>query len=132
MAKKCPEIFKCRLLYLFIFTKKQLRLFVQFGYSFISGVTVSTDCFISYLGDSYCDDTNNFSYCNYDYGDCCLTEKNEITGNSVHNYCQSCLCKSNETGYPSTFGIPPPGHGVTANGPPGQPQGQPPMYYVYY
>ena len=101
-----------------------------FGVSFIAGVTVSPDCFLTYLGDSYCDDMNNFSYCNYDYGDCCLTESNEITGNNVNNYCESCLCKSNETGYPSTFGTPPPG--PPAAGPPGQPQGQPPMYVNYW
>ena len=84
---------------------------------------------IQYLGDGYCDDANNVADCSYDYGDCCLTEKNPVTGNNVDNYCESCLCKSNETGYPSTFGTPPPG--PPAAGPPGQPQGQPPMY-VYY
>ena len=107
--------------YCLFFTKRAQIIHQICFVSCIAGVTVSPDCFLSYLGDFYCDDINNFSHCNYDYGDCCLT------GNSVHNYCVDCICKSNETSYPSTFGPPPPG--PPPAGPPGQPQGQPPMYY---
>ena len=125
-------LIKCCLLYLFVcFYKKITQIIHQIWIFFcITGVTISPDCFLNYLGDSYCDDDNNFSYCNYDYGDCCLTENNPVTGNNVDNYCESCLCKSNETGYPSTFGTPPPG--PPPAGPPGQPQVAPPMYNVYY
>ena len=126
-------VIKC-CFYLFIwgfFYKNITQIIHQIWIFFcITGVTISPDCFLNYLGDSYCDDDNNFSYCNYDYGDCCLTVKNPVTGNNVDNYCESCLCKSNETGYPSTFGTPPPG--PPPAGPPGQPQVAPPMYNVYY
>ena len=52
---------------------------------------------IEFLGDGFCDDENNFSNCEYDQDDCCLL--NEY----AHSYCEICLCKSNETNYPSSL-----------------------------
>ena len=53
---------------------------------------------IGYLGDTICDDQNNFSWCDYDHGDCCLGPSQH-----AHSFCNECLCKSNETNYPITF-----------------------------
>ena len=56
---------------------------------------------LEYFGDGECDDQNNFSWCEYDHGDCCLLSEN------AHSFCQECLCKSNETNYPISFATKP-------------------------
>ena len=38
-----------------------------------------------YLGDGYCDDSNNYADCSYDLGDCCLD-------NVMTDYCTICEC----------------------------------------
>ena len=34
-------------------------------------VTISSGCIESFLGDGYCDPSNNLPACQYDEGDCC-------------------------------------------------------------
>ena len=58
------------------------------------------DCLSHYLGDGLCDDQNNFSSCKYDNGDCCVKSGYE---NVWNDFCTECLCKSNETNYPSSL-----------------------------
>ena len=58
---------------------------------------------IEFLGDGFCDDQNNFSNCEYDHDDCC-----RLNDPYAHNYCDICLCKSNETNYPISFETKPP------------------------
>ena len=38
-----------------------------------------------YLGDGYCDDSNNYADCSYDLGDCCLE-------NVITDFCTICEC----------------------------------------
>ena len=40
---------------------------------------------IQYVGDGYCDDSNNYADCSYDLGDCCLE-------NIMTDYCSICEC----------------------------------------
>ena len=39
------------------------------------------------LGDRYCDDDANNEACEYDKGDCCLSDENSL------RFCTECLCK---------------------------------------
>ena len=54
------------------------------------------------IGDGSCDDINNYSWCQYDNGDCCVQSGYE---NIWNDFCTECLCKSNETNYPSSLAI---------------------------
>ena len=53
-----------------------------------------------WIGDGFCDDGNNYSWCQYDNGDCCQLE---TASENVNEFCYECLCKSNETNYPISF-----------------------------
>ena len=47
--------------------------------------TPSKDCLKSkWIGDTNCDDENNFPECNYDGGDCCTDTR--------HFHCKECKC----------------------------------------
>ena len=39
------------------------------------------------LGDNFCDDDANNEACEYDKGDCCLSDENSL------RFCTECLCK---------------------------------------
>ena len=39
------------------------------------------------LGDDFCDDDANNEACEYDKGDCCLSDENSL------RFCKECLCK---------------------------------------
>ena len=58
------------------------------------------DCLSHWIGDGSCDDINNYSWCQYDNGDCCVKSGYE---NIWNDFCTECLCKSNETNYPSSL-----------------------------
>ena len=66
-------------------------------------VFLGDDCMSDCIGDGICDDQNNFSWCEYDNGDCCLLSENE----NANDFCQECLCKTNETNYPISFATQP-------------------------
>ena len=47
----------------------------------------------SWIGDGYCDDTNNIVECNFDGGDCCQ----EYPSVGWDNYCNQCQCLTGDT-----------------------------------
>ena len=47
--------------------------------------------FAAWVGDGYCDDITNNLICNYDGGDCCLS-------NITTHYCRECICIERSTG----------------------------------
>ena len=48
--------------------------------------TITTSsCIQGWIGDAYCDDSNNNVGCNFDGGDCCGSNVNT-------DYCTECLC----------------------------------------
>ena len=60
----------------------------------------SSNCISDWIGDGFCDDENNYSWCQYDNGDCCHLE---TAYENANEFCNECLCKSNETNYPISF-----------------------------
>ena len=47
--------------------------------------TTTSSCIQGWIGDAYCDDSNNNVGCNFDGGDCCGSNVNT-------DYCTECLC----------------------------------------
>ena len=68
----------------------------------ITMTTTSSNCISDWIGDGFCDDENNYSWCQYDNGDCCHLE---TAYENANEFCNECLCKSNETNYPISFVI---------------------------
>ena len=54
---------------------------------------------ILWVGDGYCDDVTNNVECNYDGGDCCLSDIKT-------NYCDDCLCLEGGNSTNATTGSP--------------------------
>ena len=54
-------------------------------------------CDQAFIGDGYCDDTNNNVECNYDGNDCCLPA-------IVDDFCSVCICHEDGTKHPSLNG----------------------------
>ena len=52
-----------------------------------------------WVGDGFCDDATNNLVCNYDGGDCCLSDIKT-------NYCNECLCLEGGNSTNSTTGLP--------------------------
>ena len=48
-------------------------------------------CLTNWIGDGYCDDTNNMVECNFDGGDCCGP-------NVITVYCTQCQCLTGDDG----------------------------------
>ena len=53
--------------------------------------STTSGCEHSWIGDGYCDDTNNIMECSFDGGDCCGPNVNTA-------YCNQCQCLTGDNG----------------------------------
>ena len=61
------------------------------------------------IGDGYCNDETNNADCNYDGGDCCLTNNDGYYYSFLNkDHCSECLCLGGgiitSPGFPGTYG----------------------------
>ena len=59
---------------------------------------VAVECPLDKIGDAFCNDDANTAQCDYDNGDCCLYNIQDV-------FCDTCICHLDNTRHPSVEGF---------------------------